>query len=164
MSIEREAVVRLYVVERRSTCEIARMFGCTKATVRRTLVRYGIPRRGLREAFAVSKTHNGNNPVRGAAHPSWKGGFRIKCGYRMVQRPSHPDADACGYVMEHRLVAAAVLGRPLADDEEVHHINEDRLDNRPANLDVMTKAAHMAMHMRARHKAGKIPYYTRRAS
>jgi hypothetical protein len=37
---------------------------------------------------------------------------------------------------EHRIVVARQVGRPLADDEVVHHRNGDRLDNRVENLEL----------------------------
>ena len=52
-----------------------------------------------------------------------------KDGYRVVMTEA-------GRVREHRLVMAEILGRPLRPNEEGHHRNGNRLDNRPENLEL----------------------------
>jgi DNA invertase Pin-like site-specific DNA recombinase len=72
-------------------------------------------------------------------HYKWTGGRTLHpSGYWQVRLdPSDPMfvmVNRSGCVMEHRLVTARQLGRPLESRETVHHINGDRLDNRLENL------------------------------
>jgi hypothetical protein len=67
-------------------------------------------------------------------------------GYVYIHCPTHPLATSNGYVAEHRLVACQKLGRLLAKNEVVHHIDRNGGNNHPDNLAVMTQAEHAALH------------------
>jgi hypothetical protein len=41
---------------------------------------------------------------------------------------------------EHRIVMAEILGRPLSTDEVVHHVDGNRLNNDPSNLELWSTA------------------------
>lgn len=70
-------------------------------------------------------------------NPAWKGGrFVNDGGYVMIWKPEHPNAKKIGYISEHRLVMSEVIGRPLVPGENVHHINGDKMDNNPNNLEL----------------------------
>lgn len=108
-----------------SQIDIARRFGTSQTVVSRTLRAEGMStqRKWLQ---------------RGERHGRWKGGVINVGGYRTIHiTPDHPMcgmAHHSGYVMEHRLVMAEHLGRPLTSRETVHHINGNKLDNRLENL------------------------------
>lgn len=75
---------------------------------------------------------------------------RILNGYVVIYRPDHPKAMTSnvwnGYIYEHIVMAEEDIGRPLNEDEEVHHLDLDRSNNRPSNLIVLSKKAHRKLH------------------
>lgn len=46
----------------------------------------------------------------------------------------------------HILLMEEILGRPLKENEVVHHINGDKRDNRPENLQVLDRGKHTSLH------------------
>lgn len=118
--ITTEEVVRLYVDERLSTIEVGKRLGCSAHTIRTRLIEAGIERRTNSYYKTKERTID--------AH-----------GYVLVRAPEgHPKARHYGNILEHRLVMEQHLGRYLRDDENVHHKNADRKDNRIENLELWT--------------------------
>lgn len=117
-------IIRLYTEENLSQLKIAVMFNASQSLISRVLREHGI---------AVDST------VSGEKHGNWIGGRTITgAGYVQVSIPKDdPLVSMCnrqGYVLEHRLVMARALGRPLTDNETVHHIDGDRENNDLSNL------------------------------
>jgi hypothetical protein len=75
---------------------------------------------------------------KGPLSPAWTGGRHLDAhGYVQVCLIDHPSSSS-GYVPEHRLIMESVIGRYLLPNENVHHINGVRHDNRPENLELWT--------------------------
>jgi hypothetical protein len=99
---------------------------------------------GEHQRYVRGHTMRGRTGKRGPDNPRWNGGKVISSdGYVMVTIKSdhpfyamaHKTGNRAGNrVLEHRLVMAEYLNRPLARHEEVHPINGDRADNRLENL------------------------------
>lgn len=69
-------------------------------------------------------------------------------GYVYVWAPDHPMAMADGYVLEHRRVAYDA-GLVIGPNDHVHHVNGDKTDNRPENLEVKPEGDHHRDHIAA---------------
>lgn len=60
-------------------------------------------------------------------------------GYKFINKVNHPNAQKRGRIYEHTYVMSQHLGRPLMQDENVHHKNGIRYDNKIENLELWTK-------------------------
>lgn len=72
-------------------------------------------------------------------YQSWKRANANPRGYVKARR---------GGTREHRLVAEAMIGRPLLPGEVVHHIDRNSKNNDPSNLMVLTQSEHAKLHHR----------------
>ncbi len=94
----------------------------------------------------------------GPKNGNWKGGVTLASNGYVLRRAGreHHLADVRGYAYEHRLVAEEKIGRRLKTSEIVHHINGDKQDNRPSNLDVHgSMAEHMVEHRSPKSRLAK---------
>lgn len=60
--------------------------------------------------------------------------------------PSHPRANSQGLYPLHRVIMENKLNRALLPAEDVHHVDEDKLNNHPDNLEVLSKSEHAKKH------------------
>ena len=86
--------------------------------------------------------------LKGALNPKWKGGIHRRITGATRKQPTGYIEVWNGHrwIGQHRMFMEVQLNRPLTDNEQVHHINGVRNDNRIDNLVVLTKAQHNHLH------------------
>lgn len=71
---------------------------------------------------------------RGENNPQWKGGKYIDTGTGHRRNICRREGFSSPYLAEHRVIAAAAIGRYLKPTEMMLHLNDRPADNRPENL------------------------------
>lgn len=145
-----------YVVQKKGLRTIAKEAGASPGVVAEHLKQKGIQTRSVREGMDVAGKVGVNKRL-GEKAANWKGGrHSTKSGYITVYAPDHPNSGKRGYVMEHRLVMEQKLGRYLEHGEIVHHIDGNKQNNHPDNLELKTNSQHISEHFKASHEVSAL--------
>lgn len=126
-SVDLSEIERLYATGL-TIRELASLFDTSDESIRREMIRAGIPRRP-RGAPAGKHLPSG-------------GLIRDRDGYVLQRFPEHPCADAAGYVRRGRLAMEEALGRVLEPQEVVGHIRA-KDDDRVENLALYESSSHL---------------------
>ncbi len=100
----------------------------------------------IKEKNYCSHSCRAKASLTGKISNNYKNGRYKSNGYIRKLSKKHPQADSDGYIEEHRLVMEKKLGRYLKTNEEVHHKNGVRDDNKIENLKVLSSSEHIRLH------------------
>lgn len=117
----------LYFKETLSSRQLGKRYGCDHVLIQRAIKRQGFKLRTLSQAMSLALM--GKYRIR---NNNWRGGRNSCNGYVRVYPSYFLPFD--NRIMEHRLAMETYLSRCLKQGETVHHINENRSDNRIENL------------------------------
>lgn len=139
----------------KSLPDVSAEVGLSQSTVRYHLLRCGIKMRDRAQAVRmasgkISAAHAGKPKAKWSQESkdrlsairfgSGKGYSIKKGGYVQLTSGPHKHRGLHSVIME------ALIGRPLAEGECVHHIDENKHNNDPRNLRLMTRSTHTHLH------------------
>jgi transposase len=132
-----EKELREWLINEKLTVkEVAKRLSVTPCTVHNWKRRYGI-------YLPLAESRKYANAVR------WRDDRKdiiIQNGYKEIYKPDHPRSDINGRVQEHFVIVEAMMGRMIAANEIVHHIDMDKLNNNKWNLSVIHTVDHAKIH------------------
>jgi hypothetical protein len=157
-------VVGLYVGQSMSLTDISKATGISVSTARNWLHKLAMLRTRT-EAIKLASADGKLDSLKGRKRPprseQWSQrisdaarirgeqtakGFSIKpSGYIEITRGPHKGRG------QHVVVMEEIIGRPLLPNECVHHKDENRSNNSPENLELMTRAEHARHHALENH-------------
>ncbi len=158
MAIEKETLRKLYEEGQLSIRDIAKKLGCSITPVKYWMKKHGIKSRTLSESGVIRcEKKPQSNPGRkgmpkshksGKDNHQWKGGRSLtNNGYMRVRINGE-------LVLEHRYVWEKHNGQ-IPKGYQIHHIDEDKLNNKIENLQLMKNSEHQKLHKQPRNKSGR---------
>lgn len=159
VDIDIAEIARLYTELEKSIPEISDMTGHSRSTIRARLNEIGMLRsrsdairlardkgrlgsgaRGKRRVFSDEWRRNLSTSLQQSAASRSRGVSVKRSGYIEYTRGQHKGRS------QHVVAMEQLIGRPLAKDEVVHHIDHNRGNNHPSNLQLMSRSEHASLH------------------
>lgn len=125
-----------YIEEQMSIPEIAELCDVSVSTIERHLIKNNIPRRSISDGVSNYYQQNGFVPfIDSDKYNYW---------HHMYEREYRS-------VAVHRLLAVAEYGFDEVSGKDVHHKNRIPWDNRPENIELLSKKEHGRLHSNEYH-------------
>ena len=117
-----------YWENEKSLNEIADEIGCATNSVRSWMEKHDIPRRSISDAKKLKTKDHAFYFMKPHGYYYWR---------------DHEDM-----VLVHRLLAIAEYGYDEVIDKDVHHVNGLKWDNRPSNIELLSREEHRREHLK----------------
>jgi len=168
---DKDELRRLYVEQEMSQSEIADDYNVTQGTISKWVERHNIKRPLRDEQYLRQKYHDEGLSLSELADEigCWKGSVgkaMDRFGIERRSTKSNPSIHTNSYGHEyvsskddsvyiHRLLAISEYGTETVKDRDVHHINGIPWDNRPENIEVLSREEHNREHLPDRDNNGQ---------